>query len=104
MTARAYWVQLLYVPWLVVMIFLLLAIIRMLGIGESDPWTGEGVLGWVLALVYAAVVAFPNWLGAWLAIRARTNGAGPGATVTLWQNLIVGTIVTVLVVRGNSGG
>ncbi len=98
MTAAAYWVQLLYVPWLAVMFVLAYAVIGLLGVGESVAWTSQGVLGWVLTLVYAAVVAFPNWLGAWLAIRARTSGAGPSATVALWQNLIVGITIAVLVV------
>jgi hypothetical protein len=98
MTAAAYWVQLLYVPWLAVMFVLAYAVIGLLGVGESVAWTSQGVLGWVLTLVYAAVVAFPNWLGAGLAIRARTSGAGPSATVALWQNLIVGITIAVLVV------
>jgi hypothetical protein len=98
MTAAAYWVQLLYVPWLVVMFVLAYAVIGILGVGESVAWTSQGVLGWALTLLYAAVVAFPNWLGAWLAIRARRSGAGPAATVAQWQNLIVGIGIAVLVV------
>jgi hypothetical protein len=98
MTAAAYWAQLLYVPWLVVMFVLAYAVIGILGVGESVAWTSQGLLGWVFTLVYAAVVAFPNWLGAGLALRARKSGAGPAATVALWQNLIVGITIAVLVV------
>jgi hypothetical protein len=50
------------------------------------------------SLTYAAVVALPNWLGAWLAMRARRGGAGLAATVALWQNLIVGLAIAVFVV------
>jgi hypothetical protein len=98
MIAAAYWAQFLYLPWLVVMFVFAYVVIGILGVGESVAWTSQGVLGWVLTLVYAAVVAFPNWLGAWFANRARNTGAGPAATVALWQNLIVGATIAVLVV------
>jgi hypothetical protein len=97
-TAAAYWVQLLYVPWLVVMFVLAYVFIGLLGVDESVEWTSQGVLGWALTLVYAMVVAFPNWLGTWLAARARRGGAGPAATVAMWQNLIVGLAIAVFVV------
>lgn len=97
-TGAAYWVQLLYVPWLVVMFVLAYAIIGILGVGESASWTSQGALGWVLTVAYAAVVASPNWLGAALAVRARRSGAGPAATVALWQNLIVGMAIAALIV------
>ena len=38
---------------------------------------------------------------AWLAVRARRGGAGPAATVALWQNLIVGLAITVFVVNAS---
>jgi hypothetical protein len=98
MTAAAYWVQLLYVPWLVVMFVLAYGVMGLLGVSESVEWTSQGALGWALTLAYAVVVALPNWLGAWLAVRARKGGAGRAATVALWQNLIVGLAIAVFVV------
>ena len=97
-TAPAYWVQLLYVPWLVVMFVLAYGIMGLLGVDESVEWTSQGMVGLALTVVYAAFVAAPNWLGAWLAVRARDGGGGAAATVALWQNLIVGLAVAVFVV------
>ena len=98
MTAAAYWVQLLYVPWLVAMFVLAYGVMGILDVTESVAWTSQGTLGWALTMAYAVVVALPNWLGAWLAVRARRGGAGPAATVALWQNLIVGLAIAVFVV------
>ena len=98
MTAAAYWVQLLYVPWLVAMFVLAYGVMGLLGVSESVEWTSQGALGWALTMAYAVVVALPNWFGAWLAVRARRSGAGPAATVALWQNLIVGLAISTFVV------
>jgi hypothetical protein len=98
MTAAAYWVQLLYVPWLVVMFVLAYGVMGLLGVDETVEWTSQGVLGWALTMAYAVVVAVPNWLGASLAVRARRAGAGSAAIVALWQNLVVGLALVVFVV------
>jgi hypothetical protein len=98
LTAAAYWVQLLYVPWIVVMFVLAYGVMSLLGAAdETVKWTSQGALGWALTIAYAVVAALPNWLGAWLALRARRGGAGSAATVALWQNLIVGLAFTVFV-------
>ncbi len=98
MTAAAYWVQLLYVPWIVVMFVLAYGVMSLLGADDDAiKWTSQGALGWALTLAYAVVAAVPNWLGAWLAVRASRGGAGPAATVALWQNLIVGLAFTIFV-------
>ena len=76
MTFAAYWVQLLYVPWIVAMFVLAYGVMGILGVSESVEWTSQGTLGWALTMAYAVVVALPNWLGAWLAVRAR--GPAPG--------------------------
>jgi hypothetical protein len=66
-------------------------------VAAAFPGLGIGFVGVSLAfgltvvtMAYAVVVALPNWLGAWLAVRAGRGGSGPAATVALWQNLIVG--------------
>ena len=79
MTAAAYWVQLLYVPWLVVMFVLAYGVMGILGVSESVEWTSQGALGWALTMAYAVVVALPNWLGAWLAVRARKGRRRAGS-------------------------
>lgn len=68
------------------------------GSGRPKRSQFEDFLGGALTLAYAVVVAVPNWLGGWLAVRARKGGAGPAAAVALWQSPIVGLDIAAFVV------
>ena len=60
MTAAAYWVQLLYVPWLVAMFVLAYGVMGLLGVSESVEWTSQGALGWALTMAYAPCRSGPG--------------------------------------------
>jgi hypothetical protein len=88
---------LLYLPWGVGMIFIAYATYYLFGL---EPESGEslasrGVLGWVANLLIAVALAVPSWVGAWLAVLARRNGAGGLSAVALLLNLLIGVAVVV---------
>ena len=57
------------------------------------PVTGAGLAARVAALVLAALLPLPNWVGAALAARFRRRGDGPAATVALLWNVLVGVLI-----------
>lgn len=94
LTAAAYWVQLLYIIWIVpFMIVVGYAVYD--AFGFSDPGlapslTTQGLAGWLASIGLTLLVAFPNCVGAVLAARSRQRGGGRAATVALVENVVVG--------------
>jgi hypothetical protein len=66
--------------------------------GAGDVLSSEGALGWLAAMVFGVVTALPSWVGAWLALRARTAGAGVAAVISLVLNLMLAVGYLALVI------
>lgn len=98
LTARAYWVQLAYIPWLMVMFALGYWVYSLFDVepGLGTDLFDQGLLGRLANVAYYALLALPSWLGALIGSRARKAGGGRAATIAMWQNLIVGATLMVL--------
>jgi hypothetical protein len=98
LTRLAYVMQLLYIPWWVVMFvagYPLYALFDMEpGLGED--LTSKGFIGWVASILFAVVLATPSWVGAFMANRARGQGGGRRATVALTVCIAVGVALVVM--------
>ena len=98
LTRLAYLVQLLYIPWWVVMFvagYLVYALFDMEP-GMGEDLTSQGSIGWVVNILFAIVLATPSWVGALLANRARAQGAGRNATVALTVCMVLGVALVVM--------
>jgi hypothetical protein len=60
---------------------------------SPSPVTGAGVAGMAAALVLAALLPLPSWLGAGVAARSARRGDGPAATMALRWNVLVGVLL-----------
>jgi putative exporter of polyketide antibiotics len=60
---------------------------------SPSPVTGAGLAGRLAALVLAAMLPLPSWLGASLAAHSRRRGGGRAATASLRWNMVVGVLI-----------
>lgn len=98
LTARAYLVQLAYFPWLMVMFALGYVVYAMFGVepGLGVDLFDQGLVGRLVNAAYFALLALPSWVGAALGAHSRRQGGGRPASIAMWQNLVVGTSLTLL--------
>ena len=98
LTSRAYLVQLAYVPWLMVMFAVGYGVYAMFGVepGLGVDLFDQGLAGRLANVAFFALLALPNWVGAVLGARSRSLGGGRPATIAMWQNLVVGTALTLI--------
>ena len=98
LTTWAYLVQLVYIPWLMVMFALGYAVYAMF---DVEPGLGvdlfdQGIVGRLANIAFYALLALPNWIGATVGARSRKAGGGTAASIAMWQNLIVGAFLMIL--------
>lgn len=91
-TVRAFLMPLTYLVWFWVVFALGYWVTDMFDAYPSTdtPLVQTGLDGILANVGYGLVAALPSWIGVWLAVRARREGAGTAAIAALLLNLVMG--------------